>query len=86
MAKLREKELRYKDENYIMMKKWIHQEDTITMNLYEPTTKQNNKTIRETNKSKIIVKHFNIFQLKTDQVIKVIKIQKNKIQKIKKQR
>lgn len=66
MAKLREKELRYKDGNYIMMKKWSHQEDTIIMNLYEPTTEQNNKTIRETNKSKIIVKKFNISQLKTD--------------------
>lgn len=66
MAKLREKELRYKDGNYIMMKKWIHQEDTIIMNLYEPTTEQNNKTIKETNKSKIIVKNFNISQLKTD--------------------
>jgi len=45
-----------------MMKKWIHQEDTIIMNLYEPTTEQNNKTIKETNKSKIIVKNFNISQ------------------------
>lgn len=50
-----------------MMKKWTHQEDTIIMNLYEPTTEQNNKTIRETNKSKIIVKNFNISQFKTDQ-------------------
>lgn len=67
MAKLKEKELRYKDGNYIMMKKWTHQEDTIIMKLYEPTTEQNNKTIRETSKSKIIVKKFNISQLKTDQ-------------------
>ena len=50
-----------------MMKKWTHQEDTIIMKLYEPTTEQNNKTIRETSKSKIIVKKFNISQLKTDQ-------------------
>lgn len=67
MAKLKEKELRYKDGNYIMMKKWTHQEYTIIMKLYEPTTEQNNKTIRETSKSKIIVKKFNISQLKTDQ-------------------
>ena len=67
MEKLKEKELRYKDGNYIMMKKWTHQEYTIIMKLYEPTTEQNNKTIRETSKSKIIVKKFNISQLKTDQ-------------------